>query len=446
MQIVEGRNLQLLLLELNEVNFDHVRTFVDRGDLPNFARLIESHGVVETVSEEAYDELEPWIQWVTAHTGLSFKDHLVFRLGDIVNHDLGQIWEYLERTGLRVGAISPMNAKNRTHSPAFFVPDPWTPTAVSAGALLTGLYRAVSQAVNDNAKGRLTPSPAAWLMAGAARYASPPNYARYARMLAVGASRPWVKSMILDLLLADIFATETRRTHPQFASLFLNAAAHIQHHYMFNSSAYRGERRNPEWYIAPHLDPVADIYRLYDDIVGQIRQQFPAARLMIATGLHQDPHAEVTFYWRLKGHARFLRPVGVEFSRVETRMSRDFIVACDSGDAAAAAERLLQSVQHESGVPLFEVDNRGRDLFVMLTWPHDIEGSFVYLVGGRPVHGFRNDVAFVAIKNGEHNGVGYFIDTGLSKSAHDGSFPLAQIPAKICEALNVEWAAPLPTS
>jgi hypothetical protein len=226
--------LPLLLLELNEVNFEHVLDFASRGEMPNLSKLIRAHGIAKTESEQAYEELEPWIQWVTAHTGLSFKDHRVFRLGDIVNHDLAQIWEHLEQSGLRVGAISPMNAKNRTRNAAFFVPDPWTPTTVSAGALLTGLYRAVSQAVNDNAQGRLTPSAVVWLAAGAARYANARNYARYARLIAGASSRPWVKSIILDLLLADVFATEVRRTQPQFASLFLNAAAHIQHHYMFN--------------------------------------------------------------------------------------------------------------------------------------------------------------------------------------------------------------------
>jgi len=437
--------VQLLLLELNEVNFEHLLDFASRGGMPNLSRLIQAHGIIKTQSERAYEELEPWIQWVTAHTGLPFKDHGVFRLGDIVNHDIAQIWEHLERRGLRVGAISPMNAKNRTRSAAFFVPDPRTPTTISAGPLLTGVYRAISRAVNDNARARLNASAAAWLMVGAARYASVRNYARYGRMLATAARRPWVKSLVLDLLLGDIFVKETRRTQPHFASLFLNAAAHIQHHYMFNSSAYRGELRNPDWYIAPNLDPVADVYALYDSIVGHVRRAFPAARLMIATGLHQDPHAEVTFYWRLRDHAGFLRRLGVQFDRVEPRMSRDFIVVCDSEQNAAAAELLLRSARHESGVPLFDVDNRGRDLFVMLTWPRNIEENFAYEIAGQRVEGLRDDVAFVAIKNGEHNGVGYFIDTGLHGSPPDASFPLALLPAKVCEALGVDWAAPLPS-
>ena len=91
---------------------------------------------------ERIDEVEPWIQWVSAHTGLTLAEHGIFRLGDIVSHELPQIWEQLEESGLRVGAISPMNAKHRLHKPAFFVPDPWTQTGLTAGRTLRGLRAA----------------------------------------------------------------------------------------------------------------------------------------------------------------------------------------------------------------------------------------------------------------------------------------------------------------
>jgi len=44
--------LQLLLLELNEVNFEHVLDFVSRGEMPNLSRLIRAHGIVTTQSEQ----------------------------------------------------------------------------------------------------------------------------------------------------------------------------------------------------------------------------------------------------------------------------------------------------------------------------------------------------------------------------------------------------------
>ena len=433
--------MQALLLEINEVNFDHVRTYVDRGALQNLARLIESHGVIETSSENAYEELEPWIQWVTAHSGLTFKEHGVFRLGDVVQHEIRQVWEHLETKGLTVGAISPMNAKNRTRDAAFFVPDPWTPTTISAGPLLSAVYRAVVQLVNDNAQARLTPQSALWLVSGLARYTRPKNYADVLSLLMAAPRKPWTKSMLLDRLLADIFIVETQRTRPHFASLFLNAAAHIQHHYMFNSRAYRGKHRNPGWYASADDDPVGEVYELYDRIVGQVQRAFPDARLMIATGLHQDPHTEATFYWRLRDHSAYLRKLGVPFRQVAPRMSRDFVIECGTTEDAAAAERILRSARHEAGLPLFEVDNRGRDLFATLTWPHDIEMDFVYTAEGRRLQGLRADVSFVAIKNGHHNGVGYLIDTGVKRGEVSTPIPLKRLPSMICEALGVEWAS-----
>src|SRR5688572_7063566 len=92
---------QLLFLELNEINFEYLEAYIARGELPAFRDFFARHGYSETTSEQRYDELEPWIQWVTAHTGKSLSEHGVFRLGDIVDHDLPQIWERLEDLGLR---------------------------------------------------------------------------------------------------------------------------------------------------------------------------------------------------------------------------------------------------------------------------------------------------------------------------------------------------------
>jgi hypothetical protein len=430
---------KLIFLELNELNIEHVRIYAAHGELPVLARLIEENGLSETTSESDYDELEPWIQWVTAHTGLSLIDHGVFRLGDIRNHDHPQIWEVLEAQGLKVGAVSPMNAKNRCKNAAFFIPDPWTPTQPTASPLLRQLYEAVAQAVNDNAQSRISPQSALWLLTGAARYARAENYSTYVRLVTRARQEPWSKSMFLDLLLADVFIKEVRRANPDFASLFLNAGAHIQHHYMFNSSAYSGPLRNPEWYAAPDADPVLDIYRLYDRIVGQVQEAIPQARLMIATGLHQDPHPEVTFYWRLKHHASFLSRIKAPFESVEPRMSRDFLVTCRNADDAMRAARLLEAAKAEDGTALFEVDNRGSDLFVMLTYPHDIASDFIYTIDNKSYEGLKDDVAFVAVKNGRHNGIGYFIDGGARPGEVPARFALRDIPVRICEAMGVEW-------
>lgn len=428
---------QLLLLELNEVNFDYIEKYVAAGKLPNFARLIKQHGLYRTTSEDRYERLEPWIQWVTAHTGKTFLEHGVFRLGDIVGTDIPQIWEVLEGSGLRVGAISPMNAKYRLRDPAFFVPDPWTRTQIKASAALRALYAGLVQAVNGNAESKLTLRSACSLLAGAARYAAPSNYRKYLRLATRAIGGRWRKALFVDLLLSDVFIHEVKRSKTHFATLFLNAAAHIQHHYMFCSLAYSGPHRNPLWYVRPGVDPVFEAYSLYDEVVGNVQRAFPRARLMLATGLHQVPHEKLTFYWRLKDHELFLRSIGIRFVRVEPRMSRDFLVVCESAEQAKQASVILRSARVEDGTALFEVDERKSELFVMLVYPREIDKNFRYTLGDRKLSGLHEYVAFVALKNGEHNGIGYFLDTGMALAA-GGEFPLSQLPSRVLQAFGID--------
>ncbi len=430
---------QLLFLEFNEINLESVRYYADRGLLPNLHALIENNGWAITTSEQRYEDIEPWIQWVTAHSGKSLDEHRVFRLGDIVQHELPQIWESLEAHGLRVGALGPMNAAHRLHDPAFFVPDFWTHTGITAPPVLTRLHKAVSELVSDNAEARLTPASLAAVLIGLAVYAAPRNYRLYASLLMTSRSRPWSRAILLDLLLSDVFVSLVRAKSPDFATLFVNAGAHIQHHYLFSAQCYGGPHRNPEWYVNPGVDPILDIYRVYDRILGTIRTSFPAARVMIATGLHQDPHGEGTYYWRLRKHAHFLTRIGVPFVRVHPRMSRDFLVVCGDADQAVQAQTRLESaVAHKDRLPLFQVDNRGLDLFVTLTYPREISRGFDITVGDETFSGFEQDVVFVALKNGQHNGTGYFLDTGADLRTHNARFELREIPRMVAEALGLK--------
>jgi hypothetical protein len=75
---------QVIFLEMNEIIFPYLREYVSKGRLQNFGELFNKHGFIETTSEERFSEIEPWIQWVSIHTGMMLKEHRVFRLGDIV--------------------------------------------------------------------------------------------------------------------------------------------------------------------------------------------------------------------------------------------------------------------------------------------------------------------------------------------------------------------------
>ena len=77
---------------------------------------------------------------------------------------------------------------------------------------------------------------------------------------------------------------------------------------------------------------------------------------------------------------------------------------------ALNAEKLLNSFYASNdNIKIFEVDNRGTSLFVELVYPNDIEDndSIYSKESNLKLEKFKSYLAFVAIKNGEHNGIGY---------------------------------------
>jgi len=399
-----------ILLGLNELNFEYIKFYSNKGLLPNFKTIFNNYKVVETQSEDEYKLLEPWIQWATVHTGKTFAEHQIFRLGDIVNYKEEQLFEFIESRGYSVGAVSPFNAKNELKNPAFFVPDPWTITNVSGNWLVKALYKAVHQSVNDNASGKLSISTLATLAIGVLRVVPLKRYPEYLKYF-LNRRRPGTKAVILDGLLADTFMFLFKKHKPDFSNLFLNSGAHIQHHYLFNSEAYDGEFSNPDWYCEKDYDPLIIILKQYDRIIGDLLKS--DINLLLATGLHQQPHNNLTFYWRINKHEEFTQKLGLDgVDQVLPRMSRDFLIEFNSVENASKGEQILNSlVMDKDRLKVFNIDNRGKSLFVELIYSSEItEGySVSSTTTNLVIKNFKNLISFVAIKNGEHNGVGYFV-------------------------------------
>ena len=81
-------SLKLLFIQLNEINFDLVDKYLEASKKNKFTNLKiikNNYESFDTYAEDKYENLEPWIQWVSVNTGKDFNKHNIFRLGDIVN-------------------------------------------------------------------------------------------------------------------------------------------------------------------------------------------------------------------------------------------------------------------------------------------------------------------------------------------------------------------------
>lgn len=436
---------KLIVLALNEINFDVVARYAERELLPGFKKLMECFRSIETFAEDQYTQLEPWIQWVSVHTGKPFKEHGVFRLGDMAYNEIPQLFELLEKRGLKVGAVSPMNARNDLKQPAYFIPDPWTCTTSDGSPFSERLTRMLRQTVNDNSQGKISARSLTTLVEAVVRTLHPSTTPRLLKLVAASRGRAWLKSLVLDQLIHMIHLSLLRRTQPDVSFVFFNAGAHIQHHYFFNSPHSGVVTKNPDWYAPKDADPIRDMLFVYDEMLQDyLAKASSGTRLMVATGLSQIPYDKTKFYYRLTDHAAFFKRIGVDCQRVLPRMTRDVeLVFNDRESAEACIAKLSAVVMEHDSTPLFtEIEDRGNSIFATLTYPREIKQSARVLFAGGVIEDFSSMVTFVAIKNGMHSTKGYaFVAPEIQTDIPAGSVHVSRLFNVISQAaLSAETA------
>lgn len=413
--MLSNKNKNLIVVELNEINFDIIKKYLLSGiKLPNFSKIIKFQNI-NTLAEKKYEEIEPWIQWHSVHTGLSLSDHKIFRLGDGIYCKSQNIYNKLEDYGFTVGAISPMNLTNNLSNPKYFIPDPWTRTSSDDNWWSKKISKALKQIVNDNAKSKVQIKSLFFLFITFIRFARIKNYLLYLNLAMTSFfGKRWRKSIFLDLLLNDLHMVLYKKFKPNYSSIFLNAGAHIQHHYFFNSK-FNLSDKNPNWYINNKNDPLLDMLLVYDRILGSILDE--KSPLIVATGLSQDFNERKEFYYRLKDHSDFLRKINVNFCRIDTRMSRDFEIHFIDNYQRDEAYKIMNNIKvNEANEKIFdEIEVRSKSLFVTLTYPNEIDDQTQIVINNNRIN-LKKHVVFVAIKNGKHQSKGYaYFSHELSK-------------------------------
>lgn len=418
-----NKNEKLIVIELNEVNFDVIKKYLTEHSLPGFKDLFESFDKIETFAEDEYKNLEPWIQWVSAHSGKTYSEHRVFRLGDGVKLDAPLVFEKLEERGLKIGAISPMNAKNNLVNPAYFIPDPWTNTKSDTTTFSQKFTKMLVQTVNDNSQEKISKESIFTILRAILSSFNPKGTTDLLKLILKSKGKHWKKALVLDQLVHLVHISLYKKHNPNVSFVFLNAGAHIQHHYLFNSPNVEKSnelQKNPEWYLPSSEDPILDMLIAYDRIIQEyIQMSKTGVKLIVATGLTQIPYDKVKYYYRLKNHSSFLNKIGIKTVRTHPRMTRDFEAIFETEADTNKALEILTSVtmKRDSQLLFGEIESRNKSLFITLTYPDEIKESDKIIYKNGRLEEIYSDVVFVAIKNGMHSGKGFvFSSPGCIKS------------------------------
>jgi hypothetical protein len=327
-----------LLIEFNELCPTLLETWIESGDLPNFKAFFDRSDVFVSMSDEPDSpNLEPWIQWYSVHTGLSFSQHGVFRLTDGPRQDFEDIWSILLRDGRRVGNFSSMNAKSFSGAGSFYLPDPWCTAELAHPGALETFYRFVATQVQGHYGGERSNvvRDYADLLYFLATHGFRPQTAwSIVRQLlderSASVDRKWSRVTIMDELLMDVFAHYWRKTKPCFATFFSNSTAHLQHAYWRYMAPEQFNLPPSARDIQNYGGAILHGYKSLDRVLGRIMRMVPEDTLLIfATALSQQPYTDYDgeggrYYYRLKDPSGFLQSVGIAPDELEPVMTHQF--------------------------------------------------------------------------------------------------------------------------
>jgi hypothetical protein len=401
-----SKKKKILFIQLNELNLELVQKYSNNINFKFFNKNFFEKLLV-TDSETNYDLLEPWIQWASVYTGKTAKEHNIFRLGDIEKYNGTSMFNVIEELNKSVGIICSMNLKNNLKKPKYFLSDPWTKTLSGPSKIIQFISNTISKAVNMNSHSSMSITLYFRILAVLLITFRFKNIFLYLKLI-FNIKKKWNKALLLDLILHDLHLNLIKKHKTDFSCIFLNAGAHIQHHYFLNSKYSNNKGlKNPEWYVEKKHDPLLDAIFFYDNILSDYRT-LNDYELVLATGLSQKPYDRLKFYYRLKDHGDFLKKLDINFLKVEPRMTRDFLISFNNKEEKKQAIKKLKNFNDINKLEIFSLEDRDNSIFVTLLLNRDINDYGEIIIENQKNILFKDHVVFVALKNGMHEAKGYF--------------------------------------
>lgn len=346
---------RLMLVELNEINPAFLQRASQQLGLRNLPRLLAlPHALTVTDDEREHHGLDPWVQWVSIHSGVPSSEHGIIRLSVTRPQTRPQMWHALARAGYSWGVWGAMNAPlGDTRGCDFFMPDPWSYDEVAYPAALNdvlALPRYVAKNYLDVDRGEALRQALRFV-----RFALTPSNLGVSARFAAAAVRAVLRTgpnvhtftTLLDYLSVLVFIQLRRRHRPDFSLIFLNHIAHLQHQFWI-----AGERLHPEMELG---------LRMCDAMIGMLLDdRAPGEAFLLMNAFKQANVAEEPVYgYRQHNPSEALAMLGIAGARVEQCMTNDAHVLFDDAADADRAQAILTACALSTGMKLFHVERLG---------------------------------------------------------------------------------------
>lgn len=408
---------RLIIVELNEFNEGLLKKVSNDLNLKNIRRLLNMQKS-ETISLDSKEHfgLDPWVQWVSIHTGYPHEIHKIDHLADVKNLKYPQIWETLGEKGFSSGVWGAMNSsRNNAKGCCFFLPDPWTyyenalPEKIND---FLALPRYFSKNYLSFSFSRILPKVIKMLRFLIFEinifYLYKEIFYSLICLLKIGLNDNLLFSLF-DLISAKVFVKYKRKYDPNLTLIFFNCLAHAQHK-EWSKNNINGDMK----ITIKTVDKILGI--IYDELEKQ-------DSLLVLNGLGQkNVDGANYFIYRQNDPKLFLKNLEIEFTDLEQCMTNESHVTFENDSDLLNAISLLENASI-NGEKLFFVERdkeNTKKLFFQLDFYKSIHKDARFLINKRE-YSFFKYFSLLARRTGAHTpyGSAFYKNFNLKSSLYN---------------------------
>lgn len=442
----------VILLEFNELCPSLLEKWMGEGRLPNFKAFYRDSEIYVTEADEKKPpHLEPWVQWYSIHTGLSFQEHGVAHLTDGPRAGHPDIWRILLANGRSVANFSSMNARALAAQGSFFLPDPWCTGERPHPAELGIFHKVVARMVQEHSNSSSALSVGdygrflSFLVSHGLRLKTVSAIVKQILLdRFIDKEETWRRVVLLDKLQFDVFRHYYKKLRPDFATFFLNSTAHYQHAYWRHMDPEAFTTQASETKRQRYGQAIVFGYEQMDRLVGDFfRLASDGTILILATALSQQPflRAEASggqHFYRPNDMNALLESLAIRPQAVRPVMTHQYLLTFADENAISQAKTKLQSILLD-GEEVFEIaPSEPGTLYLGCQLHSTIPADAVLTINGARVPFFNVFYALEEIKSGCHHPDGVFWVRSGQHRVHSEKLPILEILPMLLRHYGIE--------
>jgi hypothetical protein len=337
----------LLLVEINECDFDYFLYGSKKYNYSIIKKFFLRKEKLNTFTNDKFEgfNLDPWVQWVSVHTGKLSKNHKNYRLGQTLNITNEQIWDKLSKKKVTSSIWGAFNStlKSKKNIDLFF-PDPWSfkesafPKNLNNFLKLPRYYAQNYPTINKFKATYYGLILLYKIFFSKSFFYLFKNSFPLLKIFLFSGLKTFNLYFFLDLISLLTIKRSLEKNKSDFTIIALNSFAHYQHNYW-------NDKRSEHiyfWYLNKIIKIIDEISKSYNSTI-------------IFNGFSQKK-IKNEYHLRARNPKKFLKKVNLDYLSIEPNMTTGAIINFKSITDKKKAIKKLNSLNIYD-YPIFEIQN-----------------------------------------------------------------------------------------